>query len=984
MANDIPIGGLQLEFTENGGSNVVDTIKELATALQAIKDASKGGNLTARAKQIDSLAESIDKIKISSVNNMRELANSITDIATVSIPATLATSLGALSTATDKVDVGKIEDIKQAVEDLGSTATPDVSVGVDKAKTEVSGLADEITDSMDKAKESVEGLADATTQISTKLIDDSAVEEINETREAFDKASNSASSVATSTKNMNKSIKASRTELQFFGNTKLTSIKEAFNNIKARIDSARESMAELNKKVASVATSSVVTGLKNVKSAFVKMGSAILGANSFAGKLLKSFVRIAFYRSIRFTLSSIVKGFKQGADNLYLWSDAFDKTRTFANSMDRIATAILYVKNSLGAMISPIINAVAPALDYLADKFVSLLNIVNEFLSAFTGASTYTVAKKIPTQFKEITDSAKDATKAIKSFTIGIDELNIIEDTGSAGGGIGGDNKVAEDWFEKQEVSNDMKDFADKVHEYTDLVRGYIEYMFSPVAWEDLKNSLVELGSYLPSWEEGFEYWKGEAENLTGKVGDWGADGIEGLIWGFQRIKDKYDALIDAFKKDPIKTTLDISVTLITTLSGISAHLLIIKQSVKNLKEWIKDPASQFEKIGDVIVKVFPFVSAINALLQSHKNYAESFTKVKNAWEWIYKQSVGIVSFYSGLVVYVTAWKNALDGVKKVIKAIKKLLNGVWTVIGKIALGDTSDLWSSLISGTGRNSSLTALLDKNAEEQGTNYTDKFFEFATGRIARGLTVWGNAFTAVQNDIMNKVHAKSAQNGGKMTDSFRTGALNKQGALNGAMNTLAKGASNAFASSDNIANFKKGGQAVVTGIQSGLDNKSGALYKDMKKMGEKMYEEFKRGIQSHSPSKLFAQGGENIVLGVNKGIIDNEDSTATVIANWVKSFSDIKSTFDVSNLALPDVSKLAGTVSGAINANSNITTQATTGELADFLTDTLMPVITQISADAKRQADKEETVTIDGRKLTSSVNRQNKKNGFSFTS
>ena len=105
-----------------------------------------------------------------------------------------------------------------------------------------------------------------------------------------------------------------------------------------------------------------------------KLGSRVIHA--FTGRierlatgvhrLFNSIRRVVLMRAIRAVLREITAGFKEGIDNLYQWSALVDGR--FKASMDKIATSMLYLKNSLAAMVSPIINKLAPAIDWLVDR----------------------------------------------------------------------------------------------------------------------------------------------------------------------------------------------------------------------------------------------------------------------------------------------------------------------------------------------------------------------------------------------------------------------------------------------------------------------------------------------------------------------------------------------------------------------------------------------------------------------------------------
>ena len=76
---------------------------------------------------------------------------------------------------------------------------------------------------------------------------------------------------------------------------------------------------------------------------------------------------------IRFAMSQLTQCFKDGINNLYNYSALMGGT--FANSMNSLATNAQYLKNSMGAMAAPLINALAPAIDFVIGKVVALFNI---------------------------------------------------------------------------------------------------------------------------------------------------------------------------------------------------------------------------------------------------------------------------------------------------------------------------------------------------------------------------------------------------------------------------------------------------------------------------------------------------------------------------------------------------------------------------------------------------------------------------------
>lgn len=191
--------------------------------------------------------------------------------------------------------------------------------------------------------------------------------------------------------------------------------------------------------------------LSMVLNPFKGLATTIKNVSTRFSKFLSSLKRVAIYRAIRAALKAITQGMKEGIENLYYWSQLTNGD--FAPAMDRIATAALYVKNSLAAMVSPIITYVAPAIDMLADKFVALLNVMNQFFARITGRGTWTEALKYPTQYAENTAGA---AKKIKDNIQDFDELHILR-TPNAGGS--GDNLDYNNMFKESEFTNEFSDW---------------------------------------------------------------------------------------------------------------------------------------------------------------------------------------------------------------------------------------------------------------------------------------------------------------------------------------------------------------------------------------------------------------------------------------------------------------------------------------------------------------------------------------------
>lgn len=217
----------------------------------------------------------------------------------------------------------------------------------------------------------------------------------------------------------------------------------------------------------------------------------------------KRIVSIGMARAIRAAIMGVAKAIKEGIENLYQWSVVTNGT--FKASMDSLATSFQYLQNSIGAAISPIINALTPAINVAVDAIVTLINALNQLFSILGGALSWTKAVKAPKDFAKAADSAGGsagkAAKGMKDFVMGFDELNLLKDKSNSGGGGGGGNKLtAEDYalmFEKAEYADWAELMKQKIElgdwEGAGRVLGSkVNAMINSVDWEGVGSQVAE------------------------------------------------------------------------------------------------------------------------------------------------------------------------------------------------------------------------------------------------------------------------------------------------------------------------------------------------------------------------------------------------------------------------------------------------------------------------------------------------------------
>lgn len=186
-----------------------------------------------------------------------------------------------------------------------------------------------------------------------------------------------------------------------------------------------DSFSEKLARISGVAAKTAGASIKAVMSPLTSIGKKFSSAATKASQFLSSIKRIAMYRVIRSAIKAITEGFEEGRKNLYYYSQAVGTD--FAPSMDKAATAALYLKNSIGAATAPLTNYLVPMIDAAVDHIVDLINKFNELTAAITGAQTWTKALKYPTQWQDALDDTNKSAKKLKSTMLGFDELNVIE-----------------------------------------------------------------------------------------------------------------------------------------------------------------------------------------------------------------------------------------------------------------------------------------------------------------------------------------------------------------------------------------------------------------------------------------------------------------------------------------------------------------------------------------------------------------------------
>lgn len=424
----VEIEGLEFQIKAKS-ENAAKGVDALINSFNKLKAATKGGaGLNNISKKLDAISNA--KLSMSGIEKIEDLTKSLNSLSNVKISSTISkriTEIGASLDGLNWYGVDKVEALSTALQNMQGIQIPNMRNLTGNQTATPAGTA---------APADPAGAASA----------------------------GAAATAATSgITQYTSQVTAATTQTRGFLGV-LQGVGGVFSRAFSAVGGVALKAFQAALKGVSTAAKSAVNACKKLGSTIgSKLSSKVKQTTSGMGQLFSSLKRIAMYRAIRLFLSQLTTAMKEGIQNLYMYSSLMGGT--FKGSMDSLATSFQYLNNSMGAMVAPLINMIAPAVDALIDKFAALLNIVNQFFARLSGATTFTKAKKAAASYGDSISgagkSAKKAAKDIKDATVGIDELNIISQKDSSGSGSGSKNYG--DMFETVPIDSSISEFTDKL-----------------------------------------------------------------------------------------------------------------------------------------------------------------------------------------------------------------------------------------------------------------------------------------------------------------------------------------------------------------------------------------------------------------------------------------------------------------------------------------------------------------------------------------
>lgn len=183
------------------------------------------------------------------------------------------------------------------------------------------------------------------------------------------------------------------------------------------------------------------------------------------------------YSTVFQLISTIQSAFTEGMQSLAQYSQSVNA------NISSMMSALMQLRNAFAAAFEPILSVVAPYLATFISWLARAINMLGQFIAALTGKGYAVQAKKVQMDYaKSLQKTAGGAGKAAKAlkemqdYTLGFDELHIIDtkqnDSGGAGGGGGGGagELLPTDMFETVEIDSKIQDLAKRFKELLPLI----------------------------------------------------------------------------------------------------------------------------------------------------------------------------------------------------------------------------------------------------------------------------------------------------------------------------------------------------------------------------------------------------------------------------------------------------------------------------------------------------------------------------------
>ena len=304
----------------------------------------------------------------------------------------------------------------------------------------------------------------------------------------------------------------------------LKTISEGFEGLEKTFDSLGDKGIALFKKLLTpikMASSEYVEKFKGMSNAVANFQKDFKVHMKKVSDFWKRTMRTFTFMIVRKAFTAVLKEIGTAVQSLAMYSNAMGTA--FNSDISLMVADFQYLGKSIVSVFAPLLSYIAPIIDAIVDKIATLLSYIGMLIAALGGSTSFTKAKKNVSNYAESLDKA---SKSAKNLTMGIDELNILNDS------KGGSAKPYDGWedaWEDVKIPDWIKNLADWFKKLWDDIFGPLKEAWNRAkqylldGFKTLRNSLKNL--FMDIGRDFIEVWKQEKtirmfEQILRIVGD--------------------------------------------------------------------------------------------------------------------------------------------------------------------------------------------------------------------------------------------------------------------------------------------------------------------------------------------------------------------------------------------------------------------------------------------------------------------------------
>lgn len=983
--------------TKGNVTKVVNSLDKLAGSIATLKQASAGMsgldkitsflnglsnvNTTASAKSINTVVNAIKKIPaaVSGLNGVDfySMSGSITQLTNALAPLSIldASNLKALGSAfnaigkvpdlTDKLKATDLDSFASSCQKISTALTPLASqldkVGNAFAKlppqlSKVVTQANRVTAANEKQRKSYLSLSNQMNGfmrnmaklISLKAIAEylgNAVAKFNDFYEATDLFHNAMGNLSGEADTLISKMQG----LLGVDPTKAMTYMATIQSLGTSFGLASDKAYVLSKNLTQLAYDEGSYWNKDVAETFTAMSSAIsgeiepirrLGIDLTQARLQQELLALGFNKQV----SSLSQADKAVLRYIAIMKQTANVQGNLAQTIQSPANQIKILKEQLDMLAKSVGSLLYPALKSILPPLIAAVQLIREFVEwvaklmgvkvVFTDfTKSADSVGGIGDAMDDTADSTKKAAKALKDYTMGFDELNIIDPTqGSSGSGAGagaagnilGDVDLSGYDMFKNYVGTSIDEIKEKVKKLLPIIAGVAagfaawkiaDFLFSQL--NNVHGLAYKLGQVVGELRKKLGLVNPELAVIAGTVAL--------IVWrfvdlyqnsekfriGLQRIKDLIELAALGFSQG-----WNISLTegkLGQSIEHLKESIKILAQQILDLlpDEWKESASNAFETIRQVVKKLDLDLGdlaltliGIGLIISGHpvaglavigfeavsvairglgsESEKESFV-LKSDWHSAFQQlgidAGNMASFFvDGFAQIVDSISDFIRWIKDGISESERLdvtMNKTLFPNALLGLADLIADIETFVRWVSKGPTEAERLDVSMNQ--------------GFIANALLGLADLISDIGSVIDWFVHLDDhIKSAGESFTRFLDGVENWAAEAGKAAANMVNAVADAIASlpSKMYEAGKNVWQGLVKGIQSGISNATGAAAN----LAKAVIDKFTTETDIHSPSKLFEQFGIYIDQGLANGITAAVSYVSTAMQGVVNAVQE----------------------------------------------------------------------------------------------